>query len=185
MRLSGGRFRGRTLKTPKGEATRPTSGMVRETLFNILVAEIPEAAILDLFAGSGSVGLEALGRGAAHAVLVEHARPALTCLRENIALLGVAGEAEVLPCPVERALETLARQARQFDLIFLDPPFADADAYTTVLNAVAASALLAPDGVLVIQHYRRLPLPDDAGALHRDRIKLIGDNALSFYRQAT
>jgi 16S rRNA (guanine(966)-N(2))-methyltransferase RsmD len=182
MRLSGGRFRGRMLKTPKGEATRPTSGMVRETLFNILAPVLPGMTVLDLYAGSGSVALEALGRGADHAVLVEKARPALACLRENIAALGVGDDAEVLPMPVERALEELTRQGRVFDLIFLDPPFADAGAYRTVLDA--AGTLLAADGVLVAQHDRRLPLPDEAGPLRRDRLKPIGDNALSFYRHA-
>jgi len=183
MRISGGQFRGRMLKTPKGEATRPTSGMVRETLFNILAAEIPGARVLDLFAGSGSVGLEALGRGAAHATLVEHARSALACLKENIAALGVADAMTVLPIPVVRALDTLARQDVEFDLIFLDPPFADAAAYQQVLRILATSTLLAEEGVIVAQHDRRLPLPDEVGSLKRTRLKEIGDNALSFYRQ--
>lgn len=183
MRLSGGRFRGRMLKTPKGNATRPTSGMVRETLFNILAAEIPDARVLDLFAGSGSVGLEALGRGAAHAVLVEHARPALACLKDNIAALGVADAVTVMPIPVARALDVLVRQGDAFDLIFLDPPFADANAYQQVFAAIAASTLLAEDGVVVAQHDRRLPLPEQVGTLTRERLKPIGDNALSLYRR--
>jgi 16S rRNA (guanine966-N2)-methyltransferase len=185
MRISGGQFRGRMLKTPKGDATRPTSGMVREVLFNVLAADIPDARVLDLFAGSGSVGLEALGRGAAHSTLVESARPALACLKDNITLLGVAGETEVLPIPVARALDAFARQGATFDLIFLDPPFADAPAYLQVLEAIAISSLLAEDGVLVAQHDRRLHLPDEVGTLTRDRLKPIGDNALSFYRKDT
>lgn len=184
MRISAGRFRGRQLKTPKGDATRPTSGMVRETLFNILTPKLPEARVLDLFAGSGSVGLEALSRGAAAAVLVEKARPALACLKENIALLDVAAQAAVMPLPVDRALEELARAGERFDLIFLDPPFADADAYRRVLEAVAGTTLLAEDGVLVAQHDARLPLPDAVGPLTRTRERKIGDNALSFYRRA-
>jgi 16S rRNA (guanine966-N2)-methyltransferase len=183
MRLSGGRFCGRVLKTPKGDATRPTSGIVRETLFNILAAEMPGARVLDLFAGSGSVGLEALGRGAARAVLVEHARPALACLKDNIAALGVAGDVTVMPVPVARALDALARQGEPFDLIFLDPPFADAAAYQQVLDAIAASTLLAEEGVVVAQHDRRLTLPEQVGTLTRARLKPIGDNALSFYRR--
>lgn len=182
MRINSGTFKGRVLKTPKGEATRPTSGLVRETLFNILARDIPGARVLDLFAGSGSVGLEALSRGAAHAVFVEKARPALACLRENITALGVADETTVLPYPVDRALAELTRAGDSFDLIFLDPPFADAEAYARTLAAVAESPLLTPDGILVAQHDARLPLPEKAGKLKRFRLQLIGDNALSMYK---
>jgi 16S rRNA (guanine(966)-N(2))-methyltransferase RsmD len=181
MRIGGGEYRGRTLRTPKGEATRPTSGLVRETLFNILAPALPDARVLDLYAGCGSVGLEALSRGAASAVFVEKARPALDCLRDNAAALGVA--VEIIPAPVDRALASLARNGAVFDLIFLDPPFADTAAYAGVLAAVADTRLLAPDGVLVAQHDARTPLPDAAGTLTRTRLKVIGDNALSFYRE--
>lgn len=184
MRIGSGTFKGRTLKTPKGEATRPTSGLVRETLFNILARDIPEACVLDLFAGSGSVGLEALSRGAAHATFVEKARPALACLRENITALDVAEETTVLPYPVDRALAELIRAGDAFDLIFLDPPFADAEAYARTLAAVAESNLLAPDGILIAQHGARLPLPEQIGNLHRNRLQKIGDNALSFWSAA-
>jgi len=184
MRITSGTFRGRVLKTPKGEATRPTSGLARETLFNILARDIPDARVLDLFAGSGSVGLEALSRGAAHAVFVEKARPALACLRENIVALGVADRVAVLPLPVDRALDNLARAGETFDLIFLDPPFADAEACARILTAVADTCLLAPDGHLVAQHDARLPLSERAGKLERYRLQKIGDNALSFWRAA-
>jgi len=181
MRIGSGTFKGRTLKTPKGEATRPTSGLVRETLFNILARDIPDARVLDLFAGSGSVGLEALSRGAVHATFVEMARPALACLRENIAALDVAAETTVLPYPVDRALAELTRAGNLFDLIFLDPPFADAEAYARTLAAVADGNLLAPDGILIAQHGARLPLPEEVGKLKRYRLQKIGDNALSLY----
>lgn len=183
MRITAGDYRGRTLKTPKGDATRPTSGLVRETLFNILARDIPDARILDLFAGSGSVGLEALSRGAAHATFVENARPALGCLRENIAALGVADRATVLPHPAVRALAELAVDRITFDVIFLDPPFADAPAYLAVLDAVAVTGLLAPGGVLVAQHDTRLPLPEQVKTLTRTRQQKLGDNTLTFYQQ--
>jgi 16S rRNA (guanine966-N2)-methyltransferase len=182
MRIGGGIFRGRILKTPKGEATRPTSGMVRETLFNILTPELPEARVLDLYAGSGSVGLEALSRGAAHATFVENARPALAVLKENIAMLGVAESTAVLPFPVDRGLTHLIASGAEFDLIFLDPPFADKDAYLHVLDAVAGSAILAPDGVLVAQHGGRLKLPEAVERLEKTRVREVGDNTLTFYR---
>lgn len=182
MRIGAGAYRGRPLKTPKGAATRPTSGMVRETLFNILAPLVPDARVLDLFAGCGSVGLEALSRGASHATFVEQAAPALACLRDNIALLGVGQETTVLPLPVERALRQLAARGEPFDIIFLDPPFADVSAYTQVLEAVAAARLLAPDGTLIAQHAARAPLPDAVPPLTRHRLRPLGDNALSFYR---
>jgi 16S rRNA (guanine(966)-N(2))-methyltransferase RsmD len=185
MRITSGIYRGRVLKTPKGEATRPTSGLVRETLFNILARDIPDACVLDLFAGSGSVGLEALSRGAAHATFVEKARPALACLRENIAALGVSEETTVFPYPVDRALEQLSHAGNSYDLIFLDPPFADAEAYTRTLATVTDSDLLAPYGVLVAQHDVRLSLPDHADQLERYRLQKIGDNALSLYWRIT
>jgi len=181
MRIGAGSYRGRMLKTPKGEATRPTSGIVRETLFNILAPVIDDARVLDLFAGCGSVGLEALSHGAAHATFVEKSRPALACLRENIAQLKVTEETMVLPYPVERALDSLGTR-EQFDIIFLDPPFADAPAYRTVLEMVAAGNLLTPDGLLIAQHDARLPLPDQVATLTCYRRQRIGDNMLSFYQ---
>jgi len=182
MRISGGEFCGRVLRTPKGEATRPTSGIVRESLFNILAPKLAEAHFLDLYAGCGSVGLEALSRGAAQATLVEKARPALLCLSGNIAALGVTAQAQILPIPVERAIEQLRRAGAHFDLIFFDPPFADVDAYLTVLRMVAADVLLASDGQIIAQHDARTSLPDAIDGLARIRLRVIGDNALSFYR---
>ncbi|MHB9132038.1 MAG: 16S rRNA (guanine(966)-N(2))-methyltransferase RsmD [Armatimonadota bacterium] len=184
MRIGGGEYRGRILQTPRGEKTRPTSGIVRETLFNILAPELAEARVLDLFAGCGSVGLEALGRGAVHATLVENARAAVQCLRANIAMLGVEEQASVLPYTADRALKYLAQQAEQFDIVFLDPPFADVQAYQDVLATIASTNLLAPDGILIAQHDARVALPDSAGPLTRCRLRQIGDNALSFYRRA-
>jgi 16S rRNA (guanine(966)-N(2))-methyltransferase RsmD len=184
IRIGGGDHRGRQLRTPAGGATRPTSGMVRETLANILMADIPEARVLDLYAGCGSVGLELLSRGATAATFVESAKAALDCLHANIALLGVAGQADVLPLPAARALTHLAQAGAPFDIIFLDPPFADEPAYTETLSAVAAGHLLAEDGVLIAQHAARLHLPETLDDLTRTRIKVIGnDNALTFYRR--
>lgn len=184
MRISGGEFGGRTLRTPKGDATRPTSDMVRQSLCNILASRLPEARFLDLFAGCGSVGLEALSRGSATATFVEKGRPALDCLRGNIVSLAVTDAAVVLPCPVERALEQFAHQQQQFDIIFLDPPFADVAAYLAVLQKIATGGLLSPDGIVIAQHDIRVSLPDQLQTLTRYRLHPIGDNALSFYQQA-
>lgn len=181
IRIGGGSYRGRQLRAPKGEATRPTSGMVRESLFNILAHELPDARVLDLFAGCGSVGLEAISRGAAHATLVEKSRPALACLTANIAILGVANQVAVLPIAVERALEQLAA-GDPFDIIFLDPPFSDLTAYHDVLTRVAAGGILSPNGIFIAQHDARTTLPEQAPPLTRYRVQRVGDNALSFYQ---
>ena len=181
MRIGAGEYRGRTLKTPKGEATRPTSGLVRASLFNILATHIPDARVLDLYAGCGSVGLEALSHGARHVTFVECARPALACLRENIAVLDVSEQSSVLPYPAERALELLTSR-EQFEIIFLDPPFAQTPVYLAVLAKVAAAQLLATTGLLIAQHDARLALPDQLATLCCIRRQRIGDNMLSFYR---
>ena len=180
MRMGGGEFGGRMLRTPRGEATRPTSGMVRESLCNILAPYLADAQVLDLFAGCGSVGLEMLSHGAAHATFVESGRPALECLRSNITSLAVQDSAAVLPIPVERALARMCQESAHFDIIFLDPPFADVPAYHAVLSQTAA--LLAPEGLAIAQHDTRVALPESIGQLTRYRQREIGDNTLSFYR---
>ena len=182
MRISGGEYKGRTLRTPKGDATRPTSGMVRETLFNILAPWLEGAHLLDLYAGCGSVGLEALGRGAAEAVFVEKARTALACLRSNINALQITTAATVLPLHVERALEQLGKQHLPFDIIFLDPPFADVPAYTRVLQGITDNNLLMEEGQIIAQHDARVSIPNAVGAMQCFRRKDIGDNVLTFYR---
>lgn len=183
MRVGGGEFRGRTLHTPTGDATRPTSGLVRETLFNILTPALPDARILDLYAGSGSVGLEALSRGAEHATFCENAHSALKYLKQNVTELGLEDYVSTLPIDVNRALEQLCKQGEKFDIIFLDPPFADIEAYNKVLELVSITpSILAADGLCVAQHYRRLRLPEEYGQLVRTRVREIGDNVLTFYR---
>jgi 16S rRNA (guanine(966)-N(2))-methyltransferase RsmD len=154
--------------------------MVRECLFNILAPRLAGARVLDLFAGCGSVGLEALSRGAHTVTFVEKAKSALICLRGNIVALQVDELTVVLPIPVDLAIAQLRRQRAQFDFIFLDPPFIDLPAYHAVLGQV--DALLHPQGVVVAQHDTRVKLPASHGALQCYRQRDIGDNALSFYR---
>lgn len=182
MRIGAGEMKGHTLRTPKGAATRPTSGIVRETLFNIIALRLAEAHLLDLYAGSGSVGLEAISRGAVRAAFVEKARPALECLRENIATLHVEEYTEVIPLPVERALAQLTRQQAEFDIIFLDPPFADKASYQEILTILSGSKLLVEGGIIIAQHDKRFMLEKLYGELSCYRQKDIGDNTLSFYQ---
>jgi 16S rRNA (guanine966-N2)-methyltransferase len=183
-RIIGGQGKGRRLQTPAGDATRPTGARVRQTLFDILAPEIPGCRFLDAFAGSGGVGLEALSRGAAVVVLVELSSAAAAALRENVRLLAAAGgEARVHRQDARVALAGLAAAGEAFDVIYLDPPY-DSELYEPVLETVAAKSLLAPEGVLVAEHFHKRSLPERIGRLVRVREARVGDHRLSFYRQA-
>lgn len=186
MRVIGGDLRGRKLLAPRGRATRPTADRVRESLFNVLAPIIADADVLDLFAGSGSLGIEALSRGAGTAVFVEADRAAVRVLRQNIAALGLTERAEVRPTSVAAALQQLAGAGREFDVILLDPPYQQ-DLAATVLGQLAASPLLRSGATVVAEHDRRRTPPDRLGAgdasLVRIRTLAYGDIALSLYRR--
>ncbi|MFZ0043055.1 MAG: 16S rRNA (guanine(966)-N(2))-methyltransferase RsmD [Solirubrobacteraceae bacterium] len=154
MRVIAGEYGGRELVAPKGRATRPTSDRVREALFSIL-GDIGGARVLDLYAGSGALGIEALSRGAAQATFVDSARGAIAAIRRNLEALGV--EAEVVSQPASAFLERARRNARQYDLLFLDPPYRLASSLGRDLT-VALAAVLAPDARVVAESDRRSPL---------------------------
>ena len=151
MRIIAGAYKGRRLATPRGATTRPTADQVRIALLDTLMPWLPGARVLDLFAGAGGVGLEALSRGAAHATLVERDARAVAALRANVATLGVEKAARVVRDEVARALSALARAGERFDVVFLDPPY-DIDDVATTLDALGGADLLAAGGVVVAQH---------------------------------
>jgi 16S rRNA (guanine(966)-N(2))-methyltransferase RsmD len=182
-RIIGGQGKGRRLKTPAGDATRPTGARVRQTLFDILAPEIPGCRFLDAFAGSGGVGLEALSRGAAVVVLVDLSPAAVAALRKNVRALAAAGGcARVYRQDARVALAGLAGAGEAFDVIYLDPPY-DSDLYELLLETVAARSLLVPGGVAVAEHFKKRALPERIGNLARVREARVGDHRLSFYRQ--
>ena len=172
MRVIAGEFRSRSLKSIPGDATRPTPDRLRETLFDILATRIKGATFLDGYAGTGAVGIEALSRGAAHAIFLEKNWAALEAIRENLASLRAERRATVVPGPV---LLTLARHPAE--IVFLDPPYSLEREYRAVLDLLAQ----APPGIAVVQHSVRLALPEEQGPLYRTRMVRQGDNALSFY----
>ena len=155
MRVIAGRYGGRRLKAPPGAATRPTGDRVREALFSILGARVDDARVLDLFAGSGALGLEALSRGAALATFVESGQSALTALRANLAALGA--DAEVVRADALRWLRAAPDTARQYDLVFLDPPYGRAAELGGPLSE-SLPAVLAPGALVVAECDRRAPL---------------------------
>lgn len=184
MRVIAGSARGRRLAAPPGSDTRPTADRVREALFSILGPPPPGAVVLDLFAGAGTLGIEALSRGAERAVFVDHARGAARVLRRNLEDLGLAGRGEVHVGDATRFVQRLAREGRSFTWIFLDPPYA-AGLADAALAAIAAGRLLAPDGTVVVEHDRRSPPLPEHGLLLKADCRRYGDSELTFYRTAS
>jgi len=186
MRVIAGTYRSRILKSPKGSALRPTSDRLRETLFNVLAPGMEGSRFLDLFAGTGAIGIEALSRGAAEVVFVENHAAAVKLIQRNLESLAIRSGATVLGVDVLRGLEMLAErgkvEASRFNYIFLDPPYAAAAEYARVLQFSSLSSLLAPGGLLIAEHHRSCDLPEHAGPLPRVRVLKQGDAALSFFR---
>jgi 16S rRNA (guanine966-N2)-methyltransferase len=158
VRVIAGRFGGRRLIAPRGTLTRPTSDRVREALFSVLGETVVGARVLDLFAGSGALGIEALSRGAAHATFVDSAPAAVRAIQSNLDSLGI--DADVHRSDARAALRTARTAARQYDLIFLDPPYRLAAPLTAGLSE-AIEVLLAPGGSVVSESDRRAPLDLD------------------------
>ena len=179
MRIIAGEFKGRRLAAVKGHI-RPTSDKVREAIFSILGPAVAEARVLDLFAGTGALTIEALSRGARDAVLVEEHATALSVLRQNLETLGLNQRVRVLALPVSGALRKLDDQGKQFDLIFLDPPYGKGLALKT-LAALEASGLLRPDARIVAEHSHREILPKDVGRLVLTQARRYGDTEVAFY----
>lgn len=184
MRVIAGKFRSRQLKGPASLRVRPTSDRLRETLFNVLGPTVEDSLVFDLYAGTGAIGIEAISRGAREVIFVEsHARTA-GLIRENLAALGIEKGAEVMEAPVLRGLERLAARHLLADFVFLDPPYNEPDEYTQALEFLDASHLIAPEGIVIAEHGRKLELPDRLARLERTRLLEQGDGALSFYRLA-
>jgi 16S rRNA (guanine966-N2)-methyltransferase len=190
VRIIAGSFRSRTLEAPAGFATRPTSDRLRETLFNVLAPRIQGASFLDLYAGSGAVGIEALSRGAARVDFVERVPKTLKVLRGNLERLGITAGFHIHACAVgaflrrAAALKPKSQENRErYEVAFLDPPYDAAEEYAATLNLLGDSAagLLAADAVVIAEHRRKVRLEDRYGSLERTRLLEQGDAALSFY----
>lgn len=181
VRIVAGTLGGRHLTAPGGRTTRPTSDRVREAVFAILGPPPEDAAVLDLFAGSGAMALEALSRGAARATLVERDRGALRCIHDNVRALGVAAQVEIAAVDVRVFLRAAVR-ATPWSWVFIDPPYAStwaADALTAL-----AGAALAEGAVVVVEHDRAHLPPAAIGSLLRTDERRYGDTWLSFFRRA-
>jgi len=179
MRIVAGEFKGRHLKSPTWDGLRPTSDRLRETLFNILGDAVSDARVLDGYAGTGAVGIEALSRGAAQVTFVEQDRRAIALIEANLALLAGA-QASGTPPRRDVIIRTgfAALEGASFDVVVLDPPYASGAAEEAL---AAAAGLLAPGGCLVVEHASRHAAPAGRGMLRLLRTVKAGDSALSFY----
>jgi 16S rRNA (guanine966-N2)-methyltransferase len=175
-----GSLKGRRLAAPAWDGLRPTSDKLRETLFNILAARIAGARVLDGYAGTGAVGIEALSRGAARVTFVEHDRRAQALIAANLAHCGVTEGYAIIRASATRALDDLSANGAAFELILLDPPYDEADDRLAAVLAQAAG-VVAPGGMIVLEHARARPGPPAAGTLPRSRDVTSGDSALAFY----
>ena len=180
-RIISGRGKGRRLKSPKGDLTRPTGARVKQTLFDILAPRLPDCRFLDAFAGGGAVGLEALSRGAARVVLIDNEAAAVRVIRENVEALGAQGEVQVFRQDARVAVPALAAAGHRFDVVFLDPPY-ESDLYQPLLEDLGRGLLLDPEGVVVAEHFHKRQLPERIGGLSCTRSVRVGDHRLSFYR---
>jgi len=184
MRIVAGTLRSRRLQSLESLALRPTSDRLRETLFNILGPRVSGSRFLDLFAGTGAIGIEAISRGAVSAVFVENHSAAVRLIGRNLASLGIASAARVMRGNVAAAIARLeSGSAMAFDFVFLDPPYADEKEYQKTLRALEKSPLVGERTVVVAEHRRKFELPERTGRLQRVRVVPQGDAALSFYRQ--
>jgi 16S rRNA (guanine966-N2)-methyltransferase len=182
MRLTGGLDRGRRLKAPRGLRTRPTAAKIREAIFNIL-GPPPEGAVLDLFAGTGSLGLEALSRGARRVVFIERDRQALLALRQNLRELGAEGRSTVIGADVRTGLRRLAASVGgddRFSWVFMDPPYAEET--ESILAELSDKDLLAGCAVVIVEHDKRHRPPPSIGGLFLTNHREYGETELSFYR---
>ena len=183
MRVIGGQARGRRLHGPGVLRLRPTPDRVREALFSILAAQVDGTTFLDLFAGTGAIAIEALSRGAAGAVLVEAERDHAALARRNLDACGLPG-ARLLEMPVASALERLAGEGGRFGLVYLDPPYADAEIRRGTLARLARGDLLAPGSRLILELPAREEAPTVDG-LHPEPPRRYGDTALAFFTVAS
>jgi 16S rRNA (guanine(966)-N(2))-methyltransferase RsmD len=192
MRVIAGQYRGRVLKNPQGLQTRPTSDRLRETLFNVLAPRLQGARFLDLCAGTGAIGIEALSRGASFVTFVDRVHKICGLVEENLDLLGVPEEmTEVVKSDAAEYLKRTREGGHEWragtepwDVIYFDPPYSSD--YLAVLKELGAHtpAFLREGGVFVAEHHHKNALPEESGRLRRRRLLKQGDSALSFYEAA-
>ena len=185
MRIIAGKYRGRQLKSPPSAQTRPTSDRLRETLFNVLAPRIEGARFLDLCAGTGAVGIEALSRGAEHVTFVDKSRRMCGLIEANTSALGIdEQELEIVNADASDYLRRHAKKEREpFDILFFDPPYSSDYSLVNLISDTGGQ-LLTDDGVVIVEHFKKTDLPEAFGSLKRYRTLKQGDSVLSFFKPA-
>jgi 16S rRNA (guanine(966)-N(2))-methyltransferase RsmD len=181
LRIISGRARGRHLATLRGKRIRPTSDRIKESIFNLLGHEIEGKVVLDLFAGTGNLGLEALSRGAQKVFFVEKARRAVQVIQKNLRACGLEASSEILLSDAHRAIGVLHRRAERFDVVLMDPPYGSGLVQAT-LKKLQAYPIHHQESIVVVQHDRRELLPDRPAGWRLLRQRKIGDTVLSILR---
>ena len=180
MRIVAGEYRGRVLKSPPSMQVRPTSDRLRETLFNVLAPRIQDAKFLDLCAGSGAIGIEAISRGAAHVTFVDKSRKMCGLIEANLDLVGAPeDQTEVVMSEAADYIRKAVTRGESWDIVFFDPPYS-LD-YAPVLKVIGSGKVLNEGGILIAEHHHKTVLPDEVGNVRRWRILRQGDSSLSFY----
>jgi 16S rRNA (guanine(966)-N(2))-methyltransferase RsmD len=181
MKIGSGRFCGRSIQVPKGLKTRPTSGRLKKALFDIIAPELPGARVLDLFAGAGALGLEALSRGASHVVFVERRKSAIAAIENNLEKLGVTDQAEVFQGEAAKVLHHLSQRREEVHVVLIDPPYG-AGVYEVVMGRIDEASIVGSEGLVIVEHHHKIELDDAYGSLHKRRVVRAGESCLTFYR---
>lgn len=184
MQVIAGKAKGRALIAPKGFQTRPITARIKEALFNIWQTRIVGANFLDLFAGSGSIGIEAISRGAEKVVFVERSRKAIEVIKKNLATCNFTDGYEIQQGDVFKKMMWMSEAGSLFDLIYLDPPFTVRDMFLPVLEALSQAAILAHNGAVAIRAPREMELPEQIGELKRIKLKQYGISNVHFFGSA-
>ncbi|MGE5632917.1 MAG: 16S rRNA (guanine(966)-N(2))-methyltransferase RsmD [Caulobacteraceae bacterium] len=180
MRVIAGVYRGRRFDRIEGTDIRPTSDMVKESLFNILSSDIIESKFLDLFGGTGGVGIEALSRGASHVVFIDSSIKSIKVLRKNLENLNIIDNIEVYNTDYLTAISKLYKNNKKFNIIFIDPPYSTGIAQKALLE-ISRNCILDEPGIIIIEHDAKDDMPETAGKLNKYRSKQYGNTKLSFY----
>jgi len=183
MRVIAGRARGMRLRAPRGADVRPTADRVKESLFSMLADRIQGASVLDLFAGSGALGIEAVSRGAQRAGFVDRARASLEAVRDNVGRAGLADQAELVRGDALAAIRSLAEAGRTFDLVFADPPY-EAGMAARVVAVVGRHGIVRPGGCLVVEHSVREEIPAVIENLRAVRTRVYGDTVVTIFERS-
>ncbi|PYM20438.1 MAG: 16S rRNA (guanine(966)-N(2))-methyltransferase RsmD [Candidatus Rokuibacteriota bacterium] len=181
MHVIAGALKGRRLVLPRGHRTRPTADQVRIALMDTLMPMLPGARVLDLFAGAGGVGLEALSRGAGTTTFIERDPQAATALQQNINALGVRARARLVRADVACGLERLASANEHFEIVFLDPPY-ESDLVNATLARLGAGTITLAGSMVIAQHFTKQEVRDAVGVLERSRTRRFGETTLSYYQ---